>query len=173
MSSILLFIFYAIFIFDSSPSLSTQSEWSGGLLKTLSIGRISLPTYFQDYFKLGSRAAITHFGLILTYGVDQAAKLGHFPPPNKLIIVDHNGLLTELQIRAGREVLVWWWYITQGTGVAAVCLVNTWCQRYHLHLMGCCWAHLTLWFDRSDRKLVTDIHVSDGLSHVFCERRVS
>ena len=76
------------------------------MLKTLSIGRISLPTYFQDYSKLGSRAAITHFGLILTYGVDQAAKLGHFPPPNKLIIVDHNGLLTELQIRAGREVLV-------------------------------------------------------------------
>lgn len=67
MSSKLLFIFYAVFIFDS-----------------LSIGRISLPTYFQDYSKLGSRAAITHFGLILTYGVDQAAKLGHFPPPNKL-----------------------------------------------------------------------------------------
>lgn len=57
------YILYAVFILDSSPSLSTQSEWPGGLLKTLSIGRISLPTSFQGYSELAVEQKLPILGL--------------------------------------------------------------------------------------------------------------
>lgn len=54
------YILYAVFILDSSPSLSTQSEWPGGL-PNLSIGRT--PHFLSGLLWVGSRAEITHLGL--------------------------------------------------------------------------------------------------------------